>query len=246
MCTLEKRGNVYILTLTGNDEHRLNPTLIDSIRSALRRLRSEPTSPSSVLITTAHGKFFSNGYDLSWARSTTSQSITSSRYRMMSSKLRGLVSDLISLPMPTIAAITGHASAGGMIFALCHDYVIMRRDRGFVYMSELDIGLVVPAWFVALLECKIGNPKARRDVVLKAAKLTAEMAVGKGIVDMVGGNAEETVEAAVRLGEEMFKRKWDGQVYAKNRMVILGKVLDKLGFDETVEEENGKGNRSKL
>ncbi|KAJ6317628.1 hypothetical protein OIU76_013218 [Salix suchowensis] len=86
MCTLEKRGNVYILTLTGNDEHRLNPTLLDSIRSALRRLRSEPTSPSSVLITTAHGKFFSNGYDLSWARSTTSQSITSSRYMMMSSK----------------------------------------------------------------------------------------------------------------------------------------------------------------
>ncbi|KAL3581525.1 hypothetical protein D5086_015857 [Populus alba] len=74
--------------------------------------------------------------------------------------------------------------------------VIMRRDRGFLYMSELDIGLVVPAWFMALLECKFGDLKARRDVVLKAAKLTAE----KGIVDMVVGNAEETVEAAVGLG----------------------------------------------
>jgi enoyl-CoA hydratase/carnithine racemase len=195
MCTLEKRGNVYILTSTGNDEHRLNPTLLDSIRSALSRLRSEPTSPSSVLITTAHGKFFSNGYDLSWARSTTSQSITLSRYRMMSSKLRGLVSDHISLPMPTIAAITGHASAGGWSM-LC--VVIKRRDRGFLYTSELDIGLVVPAWFMALLECKFGDVKARREVVLKAAKLTAE----KGTVDMAVGNAEETVEAAVGLGEE--------------------------------------------
>ncbi|KAJ6317627.1 hypothetical protein OIU76_013217 [Salix suchowensis] len=72
------------------------------------------------------------------------------------------------------------------------------------------------------------------------------MAVEKGIVDKVGGSAEETVEAAVRLGEEMFKRKWDGQVYAKNRMVVMGKVLDELGFDGTVEEENGKGIGSKL
>jgi hypothetical protein len=76
--------------------------------------------------------------------------------------------------------------------------VIKRRDRGFLYTSELDIGLVVPAWFMALLECKFGDVKARRDVVLKAAKLTAE----KGTVDMAVGNAEETVEAAVGLGEE--------------------------------------------
>lgn len=75
--------------------------------------------------------------------------------------------------------------------------VIMRRDRGFLYMSELEIGLVLPAWFMALLECKFGDLKARRDVVLKAAKLTAE----KGIVDMVVGNAEETVEAVVGLGK---------------------------------------------
>ncbi|CAK7325651.1 unnamed protein product [Dovyalis caffra] len=246
MCTLEKRGNIFILTLTGNDEHRLNPTLLDSIRSALHRLRSEPTSPSTVLITTAHGKYFSNGYDLSWARSTTSQSTTLSRYKMMSSKLREVASDLVSLPMPTIAAITGHASAGGMVFALCHDYMIMRRDRGFLYMSELDIGLVVPAWFMTLIECKIGDARVRRDILLKAAKWTAEMAVEKGIVDMACGSAEETVEAAIGLGEELFKRKWDGQVYAKNRMVVLGEVLDTLVSDETVGEENGKRSRSKL
>lgn len=67
MCSLEKRGNIFILTLTGDDDHRLNPTLLNAIRSALRRVRSEATA-SSALITTAHGKFFSNGYDLSWAQ----------------------------------------------------------------------------------------------------------------------------------------------------------------------------------
>uniref|UniRef100_A0A2P2J0D4 Delta(3)-Delta(2)-enoyl-CoA isomerase n=1 Tax=Rhizophora mucronata TaxID=61149 RepID=A0A2P2J0D4_RHIMU len=240
MCTLEKRGGVYILTLTGSGEHRLNPTLLDSIKSALTRLRAEPVSPSSVLVTTAQGKFFSNGYDLAWGGSATSPDAVQFRHRLMSSKLRSVISDLISLPMPTVAAVSGHASAAGMILALSHDYVVMRRDRGFLYLSELDIGLVIPAWFMAVLKCKIVDAKARMEVVLKAAKLTAEMAVEKGIVHSAHDGAEATVEAAIEMGEALVRRRWDGHVYANNRMVVLSEVLDKLGLDETVEGQVGE------
>ncbi|KDP44993.1 hypothetical protein JCGZ_01493 [Jatropha curcas] len=248
MCTLEKRGNIYILTLIGPGEHRLNPTLFDSIQSALRRLRAEPASPSSALITTAQGKFFCNGYDLAWARSAPSTAITQSRYQLMSSKLRSLISDLISLPMPTIAAVTGHASAGGFIFALGHDYMLMRKDRGFLYMSELDIGLVIPAWFNAILKSKIGDTNVRRELVLTAARLTAEMAVERRIIQSAHDSSEATIEAAGRLGEELVNRKWDGHVYAKNRLAVWGReVLDKIGFDEIVEGQNGDSNdKSKL
>nr|GMD59024.1 enoyl-CoA delta isomerase 1, peroxisomal-like [Ipomoea batatas] len=152
MCTLEKRGNVFILTLTGDDEHRLNPTLIDSIRAAIRRAREEAVGPS-VLITTSHGKFFSNGYDLAWASSDTSR--------------------------------------------LDHDYLLMRNDRGFLYMSELDKGMEIPAWFVALLKTKAASPTAWREVVLKAAKLTASMGMEVGVVDSAHDSPEETVKAAV-------------------------------------------------
>ncbi|WCJ19566.1 delta(3) delta(2)-enoyl CoA isomerase 1 [Euphorbia peplus] len=246
MCSLQKRGNVHILTLTGAGEHRLNADLYKSLRSALRHLRSQPTSPSSVLITTADGKFFSNGYDLAWAHSATSPSLTQSRFKYLSSELRSLISDLISLPMPTIAAVTGHASAGGFILALAHDYLIMRKDRGFLYMSELDIGLVIPAWFMAFLKCKIGDAGARREVVLRAAKMTAEVAVEKGIVWSAHDGVEATVAAAVELGEELVRRRWDGVAYAKNRMVVLGEVVEKIGFDETVEDQNGDKPKSKM
>ncbi|KAJ6720404.1 ENOYL-COA DELTA ISOMERASE 1 PEROXISOMAL [Salix viminalis] len=139
MCTLEKRGDIYILTLTGSDEHRLNPTLVDSIRSALRRVRAEPASPSSALVTIAEGKFFSNGFDLAWAHSS------QPRLELMSAKLQLL-------------------------------------DRGFLYMSELDIGLVLPDWFMVLLKCKIGDAKVRSEIILTAAKLTAEMAANRMVV----------------------------------------------------------------
>ncbi|XP_038688452.1 enoyl-CoA delta isomerase 1, peroxisomal-like [Tripterygium wilfordii] len=240
MCSLEKQGNIYILTLTGPDEHRLNPTLIDSIQSALRHIRAGPASPSSVLITTAHGKFFSNGFDLSWADSS------KPRLKLMSSKVRSLVADLLSLPMPTVAAITGHSSAAGFLLALSHDYRLMRKDRGFLYMSELDINMVIPAYFMALIKCKVGDKAARREMIMKATKMTADMAVKSGIVDSVHDNAEETVKAVIWLGEELVGRKWDGHVYAQNRLAEVGEVLDKIGYYETVEGQNGKDTKSRL
>ncbi|XWS56556.1 hypothetical protein CRYUN_Cryun09bG0095500 [Craigia yunnanensis] len=231
VCTLEKRGNLFILTLTGEDEHRLNPTRIDAIRSALNRIRSDTTSLSgSVLITTAHGKFFSNGYDLAWAGSSPD------KIHLMSSKLRALVGDLISFPMPTIAAITGHACAAGFILALSHDYIVMRKDRGFLYMSEMNIGLKIPAWFMAVISCKIGDAMVRREIVLKAKKITAKQGVKAGIIDAAYDSVEETVEGAVELGEKLVKKGWNGQVYSEIRKGIYKEVLNKLGADETTDD----------
>ncbi|PSS34548.1 Enoyl-CoA delta isomerase 1, peroxisomal like [Actinidia chinensis var. chinensis] len=229
MCSLEKRGNLFILTLTGSDEHRLNPTLLDAIKSALHRVRSEATA-SSALITTAHGKFFSNGLDLDWAKSGGPE--INPRIQLMGSKLRSIVKDLISLPLPTIAAVTGHASAAGMIFVVSHDYVVMRRDRGFLYMSELDVDLPIPPWATAVIRAKIGPAAALRDVLLRSAKLTAAEAAKLGIVESAHDGAEETVRAAVRLGEELLRRKWDGHVYGQIRMEMFSDLLRALDFSE--------------
>ncbi|XP_059315975.1 enoyl-CoA delta isomerase 1, peroxisomal-like [Lycium ferocissimum] len=224
MCTLEKQGNLFILTLTGDDEHRLNPSLIDSIRAALKRVTAEATI-GSALITTAQGKFFSNGYDLAWATDTVSDQ---TRLTLMDSKLKSLIFDLFNMPMPTIVAITGHASAAGFILALSHDYVLMRKDRGFLYMSEIDIGLNIPAWFVTLVKNKVKSPAAWREVVMRGTKLTADMAVEQGIVDTSHVGVADTVKAAVKLGEKLVARKWDGKVYAHTRRTVFADVLVEL------------------
>ncbi|RDX86886.1 Enoyl-CoA delta isomerase 1, peroxisomal, partial [Mucuna pruriens] len=228
MCSLEKRGSIFILTLTGDGEHRLNPTLLNSIQSSLHRVRQEATT-SSALITTAHGKFFSNGYDIAWAQSL------KERMKLMDSLLRSVVSDLLTLPMPTIAAVTGHASAAGYVLALAHDYVLMRSDRGFFYMSELDINLVIPAWFVAILEAKVGSPAARRHIVMNAAKLTAKEALRLGVVDSAHDTADDTVEAALSLAADLVKRGWNGHVYAQNRKNFLGRLIQAV--EDTSEYE---------
>lgn len=230
MCTVEKRGQVYLLTLTGATEHRLNPALFASIRSALARIKSESESNSnpqsrSALVIAAQGKFFSNGFDLDWARLSFSD-----RGPLLSSLLKHTISDLLSLPMPTVAAVTGHASAAGMILALSLDYVVMRSDRGFLYLSETDIGLVLPDYFVAVLKSKLSSSKGVRDAVLASRKIKAAEAVEMGMVDRAVPGAEVTVEAAAELAEELAGRGWDGEVYAKNRMAMLPEICGMVGI----------------
>jgi enoyl-CoA hydratase/carnithine racemase len=148
--------------------------------------------------------------------------------------LKPFVSDMISLPMPTIAAVTGHAAAAGLMLAMSHDYVLMRRDRGVMYMSELDIGMTIPDYFTALVRAKVASPAARRDVFLKAAKIKAEEGVKMGIIDSAHDSGDAAVEAALRMGEDLGKRKWKGEVYAEIRKSLYPELCGVLGLVWTV------------
>lgn len=140
MCTLEKRGCLFILTLTGDNEHWISPNFISSFLSLLAQLKSQATR-GSVLLTTSHGRFFSNGFDLPWAQTAASKSAARDRIVHMVHIFKPIVAALLSLPMPTIAAVSGHAAAAGFALALCHDYFLMRRDKGVLYMSEVSCSL---------------------------------------------------------------------------------------------------------
>lgn len=144
-----------------------------------------------------------------------------------------LVADLISLPLPTIAAVTGHAAAAGLMLAMSHDYVTMRSDKGVLYMSELDLGMTLPDYFTALIRSKMGSASSRRGLVLRAQKVGPEMAVEMGIVDSVHGSGEEAIEAAVRIGEELSKKKWNGKAYAEIRKALYPELCGNLGLSDT-------------
>lgn len=104
-----------------------------------------------------------------------------------------------------------------------------------MYMSELDIGMTLPDYFTALIRGKIGSAGARRELVLRAAKVAAEAAMGMGIVDSVHDSAEELVEAAKRTAEELGKRRWNGAAYAGIRLSLYPEVCGLLGLkDQTV------------
>ncbi|KAL7254041.1 hypothetical protein ACSBR1_008396 [Camellia fascicularis] len=79
--------------------------------------------------------------------------------------------------MPTIAIVTNHAFATGFIFTLCHNYILMRNNRGFLFMSKLNISLSILAWFTTVFRSKISSPMARRNMLLGSVKLMVEATV---------------------------------------------------------------------
>lgn len=46
--------------------------------------------------------------------------------------------------MPTMCAFNGHALAGGLILGLVHDFRIMREEKSFVCLAELNVGISLP------------------------------------------------------------------------------------------------------
>ncbi|WVZ91456.1 hypothetical protein U9M48_037624 [Paspalum notatum var. saurae] len=69
----------------------------------------------------------------------------------MHAALCDLVADLLALPAPTVAAITGHAAGAGCALALALDSAVMRAARGFLYMSEVDTGIKIVDFIAELL-----------------------------------------------------------------------------------------------
>ena len=116
------------------------------------------------------------------------------------------------------------------MFALCHDYMFMRSDRGVLYMSEVDLGLPMPDYFVAAFREKIHSVSARRDVLLAGATVRGAEAVKMGIVEATFDSEEKLGEGTVRLAEQLMKRKWNGDNYQEIRRSLYPNLCGELGL----------------
>lgn len=217
MCSLERTGEVYVLRLKGDvDEHRLNPAFCEEIIASLEIVNR---SDAGALVTTNEGKFFSNGLDLAWRDQD-----PSTRSQLQRDAFNKLLEAFMRVNVPTVAAIRGHAAAGGFIVALAHDHRHMYQERGFLYMSELDVSILIPPKVMALIRSKL-SPRAFKEVVLKAAKFTANAAKELGIVDGAHPTAEGTLEAAVAEATQLASRKWRKDLYVGTRLTMYPEVV---------------------
>lgn len=75
--------------------------------------------------------------------------------------------------------------AGGCLLGLCCDFRVMRGDRGFICMNEIDIGLHLSDGLSSIVEAKVSDPMTLRDIVLRGKRFNAEEGKAVGIVDVV-------------------------------------------------------------
>ncbi len=158
-----------IMTLNSG-ENRFNPDFLQSFFEVLDDIENN-TEARTLVVKSAHEKIFSNGIDLEWLIPVVQSGNMDAAMDFFFTLNKLFKRTLIS-PMITVAAITGHAFAGGAIWSCAFDFRFMRSDRGFFCFPEVDLGIPFLPGMLALLDKAI--PRHKMDeLILTGNRLTA-------------------------------------------------------------------------
>lgn len=177
MTALTRQEDVYVLDL-GDGENRLGPDWLGEVEAALDRVAAEPAP----LVTVATGKHYSTGLDLDWVMANPDQ------LAAYTHRVQALFVRVLTLPVPTVAAVNGHAFGAGAMLAIAHDFRVMRADRGYFCFPEVDIRIPFTTGMAALIQGKL-TPRTAVEAMTTGRRYGGPEALEAGLVD---GTAEES------------------------------------------------------
>jgi enoyl-CoA hydratase/carnithine racemase len=180
MPELTRTGDVYVLNL-GDGENRFHPDWLAEVNKALDTVLG--TTGPCALVTTATGKFWSNGLDLEWVAGHPDQ------FSAYARTAQELFARVLELPVPTVAALQGHTFAAGAMLALAHDFRVMRADRGFFCLPEVDIKIPFSIGMAALVQSRM-TPQVAHEVMTTGRRYGGAEALDAVLVDAAVGESE--------------------------------------------------------
>lgn len=226
-----ERGTVVVLTMS-DGENRWNTSFARAFDAALDEV--EATEGPAVLVTaSANEKFFSNGLDLEWItgqRSGSSSDEDGGPRAAFVPEVMTLFARLLTLGMPTVAAINGHCFGAGLMISLCHDIRIMREDRGFICANELELGFAIPEPELSLFEHKLSRDAFHQTVVL-AKRWSGPEALASGVVQQVAP-LDGFLDTAMASAEGLLR-------VAKSREITAWTKEHLYGTNATLNQPHG-------
>jgi Delta3-Delta2-enoyl-CoA isomerase len=190
--SLTRDGEVFVLRL-GDTENRFHPEWLADVRAQLDTVVA--ADGPKALVTTATGKFFSNGLDLDWLGAHGDQLLT---YVM---EVHALLARILALPVPSVAAVQGHCFAGGAMLALSHDFRVMRADRGFLCLPEVDINIPFTRGMAGLIQARLSK-KTAHEAMTTGRRYGGTDALAAGIVDAVAHEGD-VLATAIELARPL-------------------------------------------
>jgi enoyl-CoA hydratase/carnithine racemase len=195
MPSLTRTGDVFVLDL-GDAENRFHPDWMAQVNAALDEVAA--AEGPRALVTAATGKFWSIGLDLEWVAGNTD------KFAEYATTVHELLARMLELPVPTVAALQGHTFAAGAMLALAHDFRVMRVDRGFFCMPEVDINIPFTPGMSALIRSRL-QPQVAHEVMTTGRRYGGPDALASAIVDATAGDGEvlkQAVERAAALASK--------------------------------------------
>ena len=176
--TLERQNHVAVARLHHGTINAIGPQFVEELSCAIDQTAVDPDTRAFIL-TSANEKFFSIGLDIPALFPLDREAFTNF-YRSFNQ----LCLDLYTFPKPPIAAIPGHAIAGGCILALCCDYRVIAEGRKLMGLNEVKLGVPIPYVADCVLRFLVGA-RCARDLTDGGEFYPAEELLRMGLVDEV-------------------------------------------------------------
>jgi enoyl-CoA hydratase/carnithine racemase len=194
---VERDGAVLVVTMARGKANALNGAMVDELSHVVAEARDD-AGVRGVVLASASDRVFSAGLDFGEVFAYDDDTM-----RAFLGRFVDLLDGVRTLPKGVVAAVSGHAYAGGALLALACDFRVMADAEIGLAVNEVNLGIVLPTeatrWIVPAL-----GPAAR-EVVLGGLAVSPQRALQAGIVSSIepAGRVRDTAIALARsLGEK--------------------------------------------
>ena len=195
MIEVTSQDGIAVLRLTHGKANALDIELCGALAAQFTQLRDDD---SKAVVITGQGRIFSAGVDLIRVSEDGAPYV-----RKFLPALHRLYNAVFYHPKPVVAAINGHAVAGGAVLAACADRRIMARDGGRIGVTELLVGVPFPALAFEILRFAV-PARHLPEFMLSGATYATDAALDRGWIDEIAEPAElmeDAIAVAMELAE---------------------------------------------
>jgi 3,2-trans-enoyl-CoA isomerase len=217
LTNINSQKGVTTLTLTRGKVNAMNEEMVDHLLATLQHLKAD--TETRALILTGQGSFFSFGFDVPELYDYSPADFT----RFLT-KFTDLYLRLFEFPKPLIAAINGHAVAGGFMIATPCDYRVMASGKAKISLNEVTFGSSVFAGSIEILNCVTGHRNAET-IALGGKMYSAGEAQELGLVDEVA-EPDVVLSRAQAKAVEMTAR--DSVAYAAIKKLLRAPISEQI------------------
>ena len=181
MIDLSRRGDIAVLTMAYGKANALDIEFCDAIVAQFNNLRD---APERAVVLTGQGGMFSAGVNLLKLSDGGMDYV-----RRFLPALHRLYETVFFFPKPVIAAVNGHAIAGGCVLECCADKRIAATGSARIGVTELLVGVPFPPMAFEVMRFSTAPPFFP-DGMLSGATFMPDVALARGLVDQIVGPAQ--------------------------------------------------------
>jgi enoyl-CoA hydratase len=193
MIELTNHGNVAVLRMAHGKANAMDLELCEALTAQFNDWRQ---MPARAFVIIGSGRMFSAGVDLKRVMDG-----GAAYGRVFLPAVSRMLEALFSLPKPVVAAINGHAIAGGCVMACAADQRLMARDSGRIGIPELLVGVPFPVVPLEIMRF-VAAPQQFQSLVYRGLTFSASDALCYGLVDTIVDHnhlLDEAIAVAERL-----------------------------------------------